>query len=814
MGLKWAINRLTAFARSIFRPRRSPNPSSSPQGIAGSGKNSCDGEAVSDPQSPNTEQQEGSDEPEVPTEPPPEDCADVANDSSRNSGDDGNSNTSMDTDRAIEGGEREATNDCETVQETTQSGSDSGLSNGASPGEIDPVGDGNSGATDDAKNGLAEDPGRCTSDNGNSAPPLDTNGANEGSEPSTANEDDSGEKEPPPRPPEPREIGGRRNGSPKPPEAPTNQRIARPKLICRQESTTLKWEVVLAADGECKLKDVQLEGKPLNVSGQECRIPSLARTLRVLCEGEEKYHEFPLCVDGPLVFKFSNDWSGVGHNLKRVTKGHFIVIAPSSWTRTGHVPVEPGRTAYPNFLAHHFYWDVETCDGVNDAFEEWSFTPHKAIEIDGQSAYDDCEEGKLFVGEPPRLKPNIEQVEWARVGAETKGGWGRNFKPGETSLAEAMNDNEGHLFLRTYDQDGNLLDSESFRYVSTLNHILVDGERYTQDTTLVPEACGYRPIELCFVDQHGNSIEPQLPMDSALRASSAGIISIPPCPEADRISCSLKAGKEGVDIVLDLPRIWWRIVADGNAPGQWHDKPLELTRQEFQQNERRDAVLELRSKRFKTVHVGFNDELNMCFRRKLDEDTISIPLEEFAYHDQIARKLPEDANFNVSIAGARLSLLKISADPRPEVISFDTTPTTIVAGEAATLAWSTRNAERDQFAISPAIGGVEPCGADVVQPTQTTTYSLAATDFAGNIVTASVTVEVHPRSSGDGELVALVRKGKGVLRPGKGFSKAELSEAGLTPQEAADRFIAYDKRRRSCHSKNVKNLQQATQCLK
>ena len=40
-----------------------------------------------------------------------------------------------------------------------------------------------------------------------------------------------------------------------------------------------------------------------------------------------------------------------------ITQGHFIVIAPSHWNRTGHVPVEFERCEDTGYLAHYFFKD-------------------------------------------------------------------------------------------------------------------------------------------------------------------------------------------------------------------------------------------------------------------------------------------------------------------------------------------------------------------------------------------------------------------------------------------------------------------------
>ncbi len=55
----------------------------------------------------------------------------------------------------------------------------------------------------------------------------------------------------------------------------------------------------------------------------------------------------------------------------------------------------------------------------------------------------------------------------------------------------------------------------------------------------------------------------------------------------------------------------------------------------------------------------------------------------------------------------------------------------------------------------------------------------------------------------------LVRDARGVWRPGKGFSRGELREAGLSLADAARLHIRFDKRRRNTHPVNVASLGQA-----
>ena len=56
-------------------------------------------------------------------------------------------------------------------------------------------------------------------------------------------------------------------------------------------------------------------------------------------------------------------------------------------------------------------------------------------------------------------------------------------------------------------------------------------------------------------------------------------------------------------------------------------------------------------------------------------------------------------------------------------------------------------------------------------------------------------------------VVPIVKRGDKV-REGRGFSKGELKEAGLSPSEAMRLGIPVDKRRRTVHEENVRRLKE------
>jgi len=75
----------------------------------------------------------------------------------------------------------------------------------------------------------------------------------------------------------------------------------------------------------------------------------------------------------------------------------------------------------------------------------------------------------------------------------------------------------------------------------------------------------------------------------------------------------------------------------------------------------------------------------------------------------------------------------------PSIASFTATPGSVAAGTSVTLSWSASNA--GYFVVSPGVGAVRGTTA-TVSPTQTTTYTLYATNQYGQ-TTSTTTVSVH-----------------------------------------------------------------------
>jgi len=89
--------------------------------------------------------------------------------------------------------------------------------------------------------------------------------------------------------------------------------------------------------------------------------------------------------------------------------------------------------------------------------------------------------------------------------------------------------------------------------------------------------------------------------------------------------------------------------------------------------------------------------------------------------------------------------------PLPRIISFQGTPATINRGQSSTLAWQTENA--DTVTIS-GVGNVQQNGTSQVSPTETTTYTITATNRYGS---SSATAVVQVGGSGGDGLPRIIR---------------------------------------------------------
>ena len=595
----------------------------------------------------------------------------------------------------------------------------------------------------------------------------------------------------------------KRNSSRAP--TPREPLAARPELICRQNHE-LQWELVLSVSDESSIKDVQHNEMPLDLVNRECTLSSFRGHIRfVSARGKQEAISLE-DKKKPLVFKLQKNWIGDGRRVRGIGTGYYIVIVPRAYERTGRVPVEHAACTDTGFTAHYFVCDRESPQEIGSFHQCKVPLTKSVIELKGKRVFDDSEDGDLFVGIPPSLRPS-EDVVWVRVGEEN--GWkGENFKARERDVGAVLGDRQGRFFVRVYDTDTELLDSEQFRYLRNLREILVNGAPYSEGRLLVPPPTGHLPTEVRFVGVDSATLRSALSLEAKHTKVQGTSLFVDPHPNVDRISCVLESDTDRIDVVLHLPRLWWLIEEEGIDTSEWCDEPITMTRQEFRNRGYDGATVRLRvPRRIKSVHVGFDGQHDRSYSSKQEERSVLIPLQDFVNRPQIEQHLGEDTLFNIECDGVAVTVIRIAADPVPDISSFVCKPAKIIAGDPATLRWKTNNADEAKITINPHphVGPIESKGSLEVSPLKTTTYKLTLIVPGVPNVTKVVTVTVLSSVETD-HPIARVRCQHGGWRRGKGFSRGELEVAGLTSADADYRSILVDLRRRSTHRENVETI--------
>ena len=557
-----------------------------------------------------------------------------------------------------------------------------------------------------------------------------------------------------PRPRPPRRHGARRSTGAsgvgrsvesRPPPPPP-----RPELICRRAPGAWYWEVLLLAPDECNVAGVRYRGHPLYADGVEFRLSSLAGALMV-DQADGTGIEIALgTVQAPMIFKLADRWTGEGRRMDAISRGHFIVIAPTGWNRKGRAPVAPEATVDPAFQAHYFFRDGSPASDSVGFDERDLAVAHAGYSLVGDCLYDDSTEGALFIARPPELRPG-HGVTWARAGEEKERGWrGENFLPTERSLADVLDQRQGRFFVRVYDSAAKLCDSGEFRYVKSLRKILVDGRPHTPEALLPPAAEGHTPIKIQLVGEDGSVIRPSLKPNGHHRwAEEEAAIVAGPHPAADRVSCTIETPSGSVSLLIRLPRMWWCLGRDGKAAASWCATPIRMTRNEFRDLADADATVRISLPgSLNAVDVGFNDDLSRSYRSALTEDAdriVELPLIDFADDSPIERTW-EPALLYARCGTSRVPLVHIPPDAVPEITSFHANPAVVRPGHRTTLRWVTRNADDGSVSINPAFGIVPRTGSITFTPQQTTRYEIAIATTNREALTQTVLVTVTDRT--------------------------------------------------------------------
>ena len=250
------------------------------------------------------------------------------------------------------------------------------------------------------------------------------------------------------------------------------------------------------------------------------------------------------------------------------------MIAPQSESRSGTEFREPEPCSDREFLAHFVTAPDDDTSQSLGAIGKWPLQTGRTASLTGDTVFDSSGDGDLFV-ESPRLK-STEGIEWARIGEERPGGWKGQNLLASNGLSDLLDGRRGRFFLRTY-RSGETRedDSTAFRYWPDLKEILVDGEEFRKERVLIPLPSGTKVTTVQLVDRRGGLLVPGIQSKHA--RLDDGAVAVEPTPEGDEVRLLLRDATDEVNVVVDLPRIWWRL--EGSSV--WTDQPIKMSRSEF-----------------------------------------------------------------------------------------------------------------------------------------------------------------------------------------------------------------------------------------
>ena len=475
----------------------------------------------------------------------------------------------------------------------------------------------------------------------------------------------------------PRRIGGRRHPADSSRERPGERRFTpRPELICREAGWSASWQAVIAIPDEISGAVVHQDGDRLEETGGEFVLPRFVGKVTVTGE-DGVHHDLPL--EPPLIFKFPQDWRGVGRKVRGITKGHYIVMVPreQDWC-SDDAPVEPAPCQDDKFMAHFVYHEGDTESAPRGLDPGVSGLLAHSFTLEGASVHDDSDQGVLYVGDPPRLKCD-ESIVWVLIGQEGRSGWvSPAFNPNDQSLGEVLGGQQGHMFIRVYDENTDLRDSAEFRYHRRLRGIRVNDQPYTGDTVIAPSATGHSEATIEFVAIDGGSLRPSADPENSVVSIVESKVIVRAVPVPDRFSLRLASDGGETPCVIVLPRIWWRLEAGGQGPGDWSDQPLRMTRDQFRDHADAETILLLRLPGSVTsLSAGFDEGHRNRYRRSRSDERTEIPLADFAEYTQIEERLEKDALLTAQWKDGDFTLIRITADPAPVIRpAFSTKPGT------------------------------------------------------------------------------------------------------------------------------------------
>jgi len=513
----------------------------------------------------------------------------------------------------------------------------------------------------------------------------------------------TGEETTGPRGTPPGKRGGRPRGLMKPADADSSvrprSRSWKPELVCWDEGWG--WAVGIEVPEELKAQQVVQNEEPLEQDNPEeprYRLNHATGLVKVICADGRKDIVETGGENNCLIFKMRKNWEGLGRLVRRTTTGYYLAITPHEWERderiSGPAPIAPQSVKLQGYRAHFFYHEK----GKNGEIA-FIATNDKRIKVKsggprfefvGKEIPDASESmGPLFAGRPPRIRSLYEKgwtdVRMIVVGEEGRGRnrWRMAFEPRVGSEEQSMPDDlknrgGGWYFVRIYNQNGDLLESLDFRFLTALRDIKISPH------PCLPDQDGHRPITVDFCYEPGCEVELEKGLAGALRIEQQNTRTsaiIPASSAWDVTDWVLKSAGARVTVEILVKRVWWSLVREESevARSERLDRPCRINRGAFRARSKYAIYLWFPKPRWvDEVLVGFSVSSRRRFRVKVTQRSVRIPLSDFSDTKEV-NDLKQGAELKVWITAPNstsdgVAICEISPKYKPPRVKKPTEP--------------------------------------------------------------------------------------------------------------------------------------------
>jgi len=464
----------------------------------------------------------------------------------------------------------------------------------------------------------------------------------------------------------PQKRGGRPRGSAKPrDQRGETARTPKPEIVCWQEeglwipAVEVSEEVLNKPDLEVLQNGVVLLREE---SKENCwRLEQISGEVVVRWREGQSVQETRVTLghEGYLLFKLSGR-EQQGRRVQAVSSGSYLVMVPEPWERDQTLSGPPPVTAEPVLLSGYraHFFDLERGDGRKIGFQ----TPEgrkvvtepkrQRFELVGNRLSDASEKiGPLFGGKLPQIRllenPGWQEVGTIVIGEEGKGGgkWRKAFSPAPERIEqelppELLARKGGWYFVRFYDTNDELIDSLDFRFLCSLKEIRIPL------LSPLPSEKGHVTVCVEFFHEPDCIVQPKdgssnLQME---RQDAKTTVTIPSDPTYDETRW-LVGPERGphVEVTILVERLWWGLGEEHNAPSEWKDHPLPLSREDFAATSKKALWVRLPRRRWvDKVLVGFERSKSRPYGVKVTEKTIAVPLREFGDCPELSAEHTQD----------------------------------------------------------------------------------------------------------------------------------------------------------------------------